>query len=36
MYGKNGYTTLKVEPYGEPPGKPLTIHFLVKELYQSG
>jgi len=36
MYGRNGYTTLKIESYGEPPGKPLTVHHLVKELYQAG
>ena len=34
MYGGNGYTTMKEEPYGDGPHRPLTVHYLVKELYQ--
>lgn len=33
MYLRYGYTTVKEEPYGEPPHRPITVHHLVKELY---
>lgn len=32
MYRRFGYTRVKEEPYGEPPHRPLTVHYLVKEL----
>ena len=32
MYRKHGYTTVKEEPYGDPPHQPVTVHYLVKEL----
>jgi len=32
MYRRFGYTTVKEEPYGDPPARPITIHHLVKEL----
>ena len=32
MYRRHGYTTVKEEPYGDPPHQPVTVHYLVKEL----
>ena len=33
MYHKNGYTLVKVEPYGVPPHGKVNVHYLPKELY---
>ena len=33
MYHKNGYTLVKVEPYGAPPHGEVNVHYLTKELY---
>jgi ribosomal protein S18 acetylase RimI-like enzyme len=33
MYRGNGYTTVKVEPYGVPPHQTLNVHYLTKDLY---
>jgi GNAT superfamily N-acetyltransferase len=33
MYQNNGYTLVKVEPYGVPPHGQVNVHYLVKELY---
>ena len=32
MYRKYGYTTVKEERLGEPPDRPIIVHYLVKEL----
>ena len=32
MYRSFGYMTVRVEPYGDPPHRPITVHHLVKEL----
>ena len=32
LYQGYGYTTVKEEPYGDPPHRPITVHHLVKEL----
>jgi len=32
MYRRFGYRTVKEEPYGDPPHRPITVHHLVKEL----
>ncbi len=33
MYQNNGYTMSKVEPYGVPPHRQVSVYYLVKELY---
>ena len=33
MYLRFGYRTVKEEPYGGPAHRPITVHYLVKELY---
>lgn len=33
MYLGDGYTTVRVEPYGVPPHKTLNVHYLTKDLY---
>ena len=32
MYRRFGYTTLREEPYGDPPNRTMIVHHLVKEL----
>ena len=32
MYSRFGYTTVKEEPYGGPPQRPITVVYMVKEL----
>ncbi len=32
MYHNFGYRTVKVEPYGDPPHRPIIVHHMVKEL----
>ncbi|MCH2506332.1 MAG: hypothetical protein MK125_12350, partial [Dehalococcoidia bacterium] len=31
MYRRHDYTTVKEEPYGDPPHQPVTVHYLVEE-----
>ena len=33
MYQNNGYTLVKIVPYGAPPNDQVNIHHLVKDLY---
>lgn len=32
MYRRFGYRTVKEEPYGDPPHRPIIVHHMVKEL----
>ncbi|MBC8280530.1 MAG: GNAT family N-acetyltransferase [Chloroflexi bacterium] len=34
MYLRFGYTTVKEEPYGDPPHRPIVVHHMAKDLDQ--